>query len=109
MSENRHTRGPWKFVSNSWETSTVYGLNGAAVAECNIDPDADEETQHFFEERKDADARLIAAAPDLLAALQSIVLPDDTHRLDLEMTNSRISFAEMRAIRAAIQKAVALP
>jgi len=51
-------------------------------------------------ERLDADARLIAAAPDLLAALQALVALDDGDKPDLWHFN-----VEFDAARAAITRA----
>ncbi len=68
MSE--HTKGPWSAVDNSWDTSTVYGHGGVTVAECPIDAECDEDTQDQYEAVKEANARLIAAAPDVLTELK---------------------------------------
>jgi hypothetical protein len=50
----KHTPGPWKCVPDAW----IVADNGAVIL-----------TSQGMEE---ADARLIAAAPDLLAALQAM-------------------------------------
>lgn len=67
MSE--HTPGPWRVGlaqtvngGRGWTVVDIVGADGA----CFMD------TRHYSEERRDADSRLIAAAPDLLAALRYI-------------------------------------
>lgn len=72
----KHTPGPWVASHNSWETSTVYA-DGRVVAECLIDADVSEENQHELEPIKEANARLIAAAPELLEALQEVIAISD--------------------------------
>lgn len=70
----QHTPGPWTVVDNSWETSTVYSHDGhGVIAECPIDSSVDELTQDHLEAVKEANARLIAVAPELLEALQVMV------------------------------------
>jgi len=64
MSETKHTPGPW-----------TVGLHGAIVADCPQDCRHDEHEQfyggHFIcESVGGPDARLIAAAPELLEALK---------------------------------------
>ena len=67
----QHTPGPWIADDNSWEVSTVYGPGGE-IAKCCIDQNVTEETQDQLELVKQANARLIAAAPVMLAALRSM-------------------------------------
>lgn len=62
-----HTPGPWKFVMNDgFMNADIYGKNRnhTAVVWSGNNPSY---------EIVQANARLIAAAPDLLAALQAIV------------------------------------
>lgn len=68
----QHTPGPWKYgyerptaqdPEEQWAIVTIAG--GHIVA--NVNPDS----------RQDANARLIAAAPDLLAALEAVVFISD--------------------------------
>ena len=64
---NKHTPGPW--VASDTEFSDVYGVEGQLVAHA-----------YYSEGQSDrvrANARLMAAAPDLLAACESIM---DIHR-----------------------------
>jgi hypothetical protein len=62
----QHTPGPWKIADRTrypwWNVTTQAG---DYVAEVECDPDAPDESH--------ANARLIAAAPELLAALNGVV------------------------------------
>lgn len=72
MSESKHTLGPWTLRSNSIDQEHVINApswDGLAIVYGNEDDELD--AQGF------ANARLIAAAPDLLHALES--------RLDFEV------------------------
>ena len=60
---NTHTQGPWKIgVRQPTSDKFIYGPQGEEIADC------DRKTN--FSEENLANARLIAAAPDLLAALK---------------------------------------
>lgn len=60
--KNTHTPGPWRIGDG--ESSRVYLVNG---------PDGAIGEVVYADARNPADARLIAAAPDLLAALEECV------------------------------------
>jgi len=60
----QHTPGPWK-LSDAGDSITA--PSGARIAELLIVHDAPDRIRQF-----DANARLISAAPDLLAALQLV-------------------------------------
>lgn len=65
---SKHTPGPWHMnmvSSKSWNVG-VYEESGSEVATVKV-------KSLVTSERRDADARLIAAAPDLLEALQKYV------------------------------------
>lgn len=70
MSNAKHTPGPWKTFNRSWcETSIC--APGFDHGICCLDINhATEESQEADEALMAANARLIAAAPDLLEALQ---------------------------------------
>lgn len=70
----RHTPGPWKLSG----ANTVHGAD-CVVAFVGT---ADEEVRRFSGERQSADARLIAAAPDLLAALEELLPYLEDCRMD---------------------------
>ena len=99
MSENKHTPGPWKVVPPGHGHPTEYLC---------VELDANE--MYATVEMLPADARLIAAAPDLLEALKACELAMDTaalHGLPQELPPTyRDSWADAHiAARAAIAKA----
>lgn len=68
-----HTKEPWRFSHNSWETSSIYGGEvGCLVAECSISADITGETQSQYEPIKEANARRIVACVNACAGI-----PDD--------------------------------
>jgi hypothetical protein len=85
----KHTPGPWSaneyLPGDCWHIS--YGKRGNWIAEVAVDGD---------QKGAAADARLIASAPDLLEALQSL--------LDI-LAEGFISETHIDAARAAIAKA----
>lgn len=90
----KHTLGPWRSSFKTYKTNNigVYDSNGNLVAGLSVHGAADVEVI----ERRRADGRLIAAAPDLLEALDSIVKADDAQELTSEL---------IERARAAIAKA----
>ena len=70
MSEPKFTKGPWQTINMSWEYSMIRDEDAARIAQVFIRDEVDEETQDKFEEIKDANANLIAAAPDMYEALE---------------------------------------
>ncbi len=72
MSEANHT--PWKFVGNNWQYTTIYNANGVPICQLDLeDWGVTEENQDELEAEQTKCARLIAAAPELLRALEAIV------------------------------------
>lgn len=71
-----HTPGPWEYEDGD---DGVYGDGGECVAEVPADRTYDSWTH---------DARLIAAAPDLLAALLETKAIEDAERNGIPMTQS---------------------
>lgn len=68
-----HTAGPWKVFEHSWAETSILA-DGFEHAICCLDINhATEESQEDDAAVMAANARLIAAAPDLLAALQEAV------------------------------------
>jgi len=66
-----HTPGPWHYVASSWSNASVITKNECI---CGLDISyADEKNQLSLESVMAANARLIAAAPNLLEALQYAV------------------------------------
>jgi hypothetical protein len=80
-----HTPAPWETGEASWndEGEVRYTLHGVTVA-------------------KVSDARLIAAAPDLLEALEEIVADYDEYKRNRPMTPD---LPHIKKARAAIAKA----
>jgi hypothetical protein len=81
---SKHTPGPWRVVDVPGEASHVIGANNFTVVRGGYVSDMDT-----------ANARLIAAAPDLLAALQLIA----------NFSNQDVSDMVREIARAAIAKA----
>lgn len=70
MTEPKFTKGPWQAIEINWERSLVVDEDAARIALVYIRDEDDEETQDKFEAIKNADANLIAAAPDMYEALE---------------------------------------
>ena len=64
MSEAKFTPGPW----TKWRNS-VHSEDGICIAECGNSV----RTTHLSEEESEANTNLIAAAPELLEALEAII------------------------------------
>jgi hypothetical protein len=74
----KHTPGPWRAFNHSWEYTSILAPNfDHAVARLDISHTT-EEAQESDEALMAANAHLIAAAPELLEALRSM-LEDDDH------------------------------
>lgn len=70
MNNTKHTPGEWAHTDGSIYS---YGVgHGADIATVNTD------SAHFTEDEAEANARLIAAAPELLEALQKISQMSDS-------------------------------
>jgi hypothetical protein len=87
---SKHTPGPWEAKG----TDVFAGKNCIGIC------DTDNDTQ----KRMEANARLMAAAPDLLAALQSLVASCEKHLAFRKPTNP-VTRDRMAVARAAIAKA----
>lgn len=98
MNEQKHTPGPWKIANlyplpDFGETYQITAHGVPTVARVNTD------YAGMGLGEGEANARLIAAAPDMLAALKNIV--------ELQADHGRLNLPECAAIaRTAIQKAV---
>jgi hypothetical protein len=97
-----HTPGPWK-VDEVW--SLIMGPNGEEVAAVHSGVShptrANRNTAH-------ANARLIAAAPDMLAALQEALKSLEYAAMVLEAPEKSAFRENIVDARAAIEKAVTL-
>ncbi|MDW9528106.1 hypothetical protein RWE87_05100 [Sinorhizobium meliloti] len=128
MSESKHTPGPWGYVAST-ENHGPYVANEwgyGDICDCYTmsDPNSlsirnggHSKPIHFHNEEADANARLIAAAPDLLAALKSLgpILEEIHDKWDEGMRAGKLIVAlrdpklnyrdDITAIHAAIAKA----
>jgi hypothetical protein len=92
--KTQHTPGPW-FLNGPWNIyadRTAQQMRGKCVAQI---------VKQGNTEEREANARLIAAAPELLAALESLV--SDAY---LSLPNGNASTKAIDYARAAIAKAV---
>ena len=89
---SKHTPGPWQYAFEGGTVAFIVEADGTTVAKLST---TENSTAHS---RLPANARLIAAAPEMLEALQHIMLCE---------FNSMSSRQEMvRLARAAIAKAI---
>ena len=94
---NKHTPGPWK-AFNARAAIYVRQVNGLqiTVSTLDVDPWSSGEVQARIE----ANARLIAACPDLLAAIRELldmVTDNRTHGPEINRAVAAIAKAEGRA------------
>lgn len=95
MTQSKHTPGPWKAVpegSGSWTIYPVDGPRDGIVTSFG---------QYRDRENKEADARLIAAAPDLLEALKGYIALRD-QKLAIKYSDENTSEVEKAAIRKVV-------
>ena len=89
--EKKHTPGPWKTQMHiSLDRMEIRDANGRRIAECAMEFPMSAKTH-------DANASLIAAAPELLEALQEIVAAADGEgwsQLDAGFTKARAAISK---------------
>lgn len=90
--KTKFTPGPWK--QSLPDDTAIYGADGWPVCETGVGQDYDE---HFA--RMEADARLIAAAPELFEAAEAAMQCIG----ELPPTQARVEVAQM--LQAALAKA----
>lgn len=88
MSEVKHTPGPWLIAENS--PTFVYALDSVGHNEFDLNVQG----RGQFRERHIANARLIAAAPDLLEALKGVVAVADRKTDEFDRARAAIAKAE---------------
>jgi len=95
--ENKHTPGPWSVGNEPVDNEALYIYDNKE----HLIASADTDSLAQYREEALANARLIAAAPDMLEALQRVaawigcnVFPPELHHID-----------ELRLLHAAIAKA----
>jgi len=102
MSETKFTPGPWKAVIHSWGEAGVYSSDDR-IAGLDVRHVATEETQDTFTELMEANAAIMAASPDLYAALKDL---DDAFCSENRTKEDRLrSRQALIAARAALAKA----
>jgi len=93
---SKHTPGPWSRVANSIKSrkADCVVVRLPAYTDCSGD-----ETPEQLE-RWDADARLIAAAPELLEALEALVLDESKEYIPTRLWDAaRIAIAKAKGER----------
>ena len=84
-----HTSGPWLIQKRKSSGINVYGGHNAAERIAIVDG--------WISEEEEANARLIAAAPDLLAALKGVVRLSDRKHEAWDRARAAIAKAEGQA------------
>lgn len=72
MSEQKHTQGPWEIIENSWSTTTIRS-GDTTIAVLSCEEEATEDNQFELEAIQKANARLMAAAPELLESATRVI------------------------------------
>ena len=101
MSETKHTPGPWKVLTNMGGRRVAVCTENAAPTQAGI-CEMDSRSINVDYDGQLANARLIAAAPELLGALTGVlpVFFNDSMR-----TLAKVYAKEIEAAEAAIAKA----
>lgn len=68
--QTKHTPGPWLIADESKTFVYALGKEGTNVFSCNVESAG---TERASKREKEANARLIASAPELLEALKSVI------------------------------------
>jgi len=120
--KTNHTPGPWEPLeqgvsiqsSEGYHEVSATAPNGTLVNICSmfegefsnaaLDP-ADETSYTITPDEALSNARLVAAAPDLLAALESVLFPIESNDFATAAQIRTLYTSEIQAARAAISKA----
>ena len=104
--KNRFTPGPWRVFGRM--TGKVISESAPGIVEiCETGDFRDAELAAFNAERWNADARLIAAAPDMLEALQALVSANNsTDGMAMRKAWDKADAAIARAIPAPTENRV---
>jgi len=111
MSESKHTSGPWEYVSSTEHHGAYVASSYGDICDCytmssplaaSVRNGGDSYPIPFQGEAADANARLIAAAPELLEALRAA---EELHQVG--MLNATVELVDrvVTLRRAAIAKA----
>lgn len=88
MSDSKHTPGPWEIAEfGRNHTILIYGPDEILVADCGG-------ILRRSHEEMESNARLIAAAPDLLAALEDVVRVADRDTVIFDVARAAIAKAK---------------
>ena len=68
---NKHTPGPWTKVDHNWSQTSIVTRN-RTICRLDITDEATEETEQALAGEAEANANLIAAAPQMLEALEEL-------------------------------------
>ena len=108
MSEIKHTPGPWRIDDGDEGVFGIFDSNGQAIAYLSENPYKGGGLPGWDVDQ--ANARLIAAAPELLAALKTLPLEAFDKEMDAcdaaeFVDNANDFFEAMQKARSAIAKA----
>ena len=98
-----HTAGPWTFDRDWKRIPTIIGADGSLVADIRKSS-VNEGGWVVDMPEREANARLIAAAPDLMAALKDLVTVCEK-KIYPQPDKSDSAWAKLQAARAAIARA----
>ena len=97
----KHTPGPWKFIGDALYGGEYIDSKGVEHHTDQVYPFFDEDrSQGMHGQRHEADKRLIAAAPDLLAACERAMEALSSRRFDTAAYDPHVTACE-RAIAKA--------
>lgn len=101
----KHTPGPWKIVKSKFGDLSIEVKKGLATYEIvrEVGGEVRQDEKGFWSDKSEveANARLIAEAPELLEAAQPFV----THNSGDETITITVKTEDVRRLRAAIAKA----
>lgn len=97
----KHTPKHWEKIEHSWSDTSIVDPDGSTICKLSIINEATEENQQDLEWQMDVNADLIAAAPEMLEALEMIRDADNDCKKDGLKTIPRIA---RQKIDAAIDK-----
>lgn len=107
MNELKHTPGPWKIIDKNYHASIINpGIDAAggkiSVVLVSVSPNELSGISGKDDQEREANAKLISAAPDLLEALHELLLFVQQSGLKIPIA---VSTAPIGKARAAIKKA----